>query len=77
MSEQGLRQAQHKMAEAGVNAAAIEVFSHYYAQLEAGATGLIGEGDIEPLTEPPQLEQVRIDPGAAREALSRTAILPP
>ncbi len=63
------------MSEAGVPAAAIEVFAHYYGQLEAGATGLIGEDSIEPLADPPQLDHLQVDARAAREALARTAII--
>ena len=36
MSEPGLRQAQDKMAAAGVHQQAIDVFTHYYRQLEDG-----------------------------------------
>ena len=43
MSAHGLELAQAKMAAAGVHAEAIEVFSHYYAQLEEGVTGVIPE----------------------------------
>ncbi|MDO5494514.1 MAG: UTP--glucose-1-phosphate uridylyltransferase, partial [bacterium] len=58
MSEAGLAAARAKMQEAGVSEAAIEVFSSYYAQLESGATGLIREADIEPLTEVDQLPEL-------------------
>ena len=34
MSETGLRAAQAKMTAAGVHQKAIDVFTHYYAQLE-------------------------------------------
>ena len=37
------------MTGAGVDATAIEVFSHYYRQLEHGETGLIPEDTIDPL----------------------------
>lgn len=33
------------MREAGVAAQAIDVFTHYYRELEGGATGLIPGGD--------------------------------
>ena len=75
MSDAGLRQAQEKMTAAGVTPTAIEVFSHYYRELEAGATGLILEDSIEPLLDAARLEDLDVDPAAAREALSRTAVL--
>ncbi|MFP5360583.1 MAG: UTP--glucose-1-phosphate uridylyltransferase [Actinomycetes bacterium] len=71
----GLIAAQSKMAAAGVDQTAIDVFSHYFAELEAGATGLIREDTIEPLTSPPGLDGLEVDPAAAREALARTAII--
>lgn len=56
------------MNEAGISQAAIEVFSAYYDQLEAGATGLIREAEIEPLLQVDALEawagqQAGVDPG--------------
>ena len=71
----GLIAAQAKMVEAGVSQPAIDVFSHYYGQLEAGATGLILEDTIEPLTDPAHLDQVDVDDDAARDALAKTAII--
>ncbi len=71
----GLTAAKTKMRDAGVNQAAIDVFSHYYGQLEAGATGLIPEDTIEPLTDPAHLDEVEVDGDAAREALAKTAII--
>lgn len=75
MSDSGLLQAQEKMRAAGVAAAAIDVFSHYYGELEAGATGLILEDTIEPLLDPPVLADVQVDEVAAREALAKTALI--
>ena len=60
MSAAGLTQAQEKMRQAGVSQAAIDVFTHYYGQLEVGATGLILEDSIEPLTDPDRLAGVEI-----------------
>ncbi len=75
MSAHGLELAQAKMAAAGVHAEAIEVFSHYYAQLEEGVTGVIPEDSIEPLTDPDLLAAVTISAEAAVEALRQTAII--
>ncbi len=75
MSSEGLRLAQAKMREAGVAPAAVDVFTAYYGQLEAGATGLIREESIEPLLDPPRLDAVEVDESAAQEALSRTVMI--
>ena len=75
MSDEGLLQAQEKMRAAGVSPAAIDVFSHYYGELEAGATGLIREDSITPLLDPPHLSQVEVDEATAREALGKTALI--
>src|SRR3954452_2280507 len=75
MSAEGLEAARTKMAEAGVQPQAIEVFTHYYHQLEEGVTGLIREDSIEPLTNPPMLSDVEVSPEQAAEALGKTAII--
>ncbi|MDN4477905.1 UTP--glucose-1-phosphate uridylyltransferase [Demequina sp. SYSU T00039] len=75
MTAPGLLAAQAKMRDAGVDQTAIDVFSHYFGELEAGATGLILEDTIEPLTDPPLLADVAIDEAAANEAFARTAII--
>ncbi len=75
MSDEGLQAARTKMAEAGVQPQAIEVFTHYYHQLEEGVTGLIAEDSIEPLTDPPMLDALEVDERQAAEALGRTAVI--
>lgn len=75
MSENGLTAAQSKMRDAGVAEQAIDVFSHYYKALEDGATGLIPEDTIEPLTEVDSIEDVDISDEQAREALSKTVLI--
>jgi len=75
MSESGLQQAREKMTEAGVSPVAIEVFSHYYRQLEDGATGLIPESTIDPLLEVPQLSDVEISDADAAAALDATVVI--
>lgn len=75
MSAAGLIEAQKKMRAAGVNSAAVDVFSHYYGQLEAGATGLILEDSIEPLLTPDALAGIAIDDETARDAFAKTAII--
>jgi UTP--glucose-1-phosphate uridylyltransferase len=75
MSESGLQAAQKKMRQAGVNEAAVKVFTHYYHQLEAGTTGLIPEETISPLTQVQSLQEVEVSPAAEREALAKTVII--
>ncbi|WP_172120004.1 UTP--glucose-1-phosphate uridylyltransferase [Actinomyces faecalis] len=75
MSENGLNAARKKMRDAGVAQQAIDVFSHYYRELENGATGLIPEDTIEPLTRLDSLDDVEVSPEQAREALSRTVLI--
>ncbi|WP_197680036.1 UTP--glucose-1-phosphate uridylyltransferase [Microlunatus soli] len=71
----GLTQAREKMADAGVAAEAIEVFSHYYEQLASGATGLIGEETIRPLTDPDRLADVQISDADQQAAFAKTVII--
>ena len=75
MSETGLRQAQDKMATAGVHQKAIDVFTHYYDQLERGVTGFISEDSIRPLEDPDLLESVPVSDEQAKAALARTVII--
>ncbi|QPL04488.1 MULTISPECIES: UTP--glucose-1-phosphate uridylyltransferase [Actinomyces] len=75
MSENGLTAAQDKMRAGGVAEQAIGVFTHYYRSLEQGATGLIPEETIEPLTEIDSIEDVEVSEEQAREALSRTVLI--
>jgi UTP--glucose-1-phosphate uridylyltransferase len=71
----GLKQAQQKMAAAGVNQQAIDVFSHYYGQLEEGVTGFIAEDSIEPLEDPTLLADLSIPEEDARAALGATVLI--
>ena len=71
MSDEALQDAQAKMAKAGVDQTAIDVFGHYYRELEAGATGLIREDDIRPMQDPPMLDDLEVDEETAREALAK------
>ncbi|MFL6064415.1 MAG: UTP--glucose-1-phosphate uridylyltransferase [Friedmanniella sp.] len=75
MSEQGLKLAQEKMVAAGVNPQAIDVFSHYYRQVEEGVTGFIAEDSIEPLEHPDLLGDVTVSEEDARSALGATVMI--
>lgn len=74
MTSAGLQRARAKMHEAGVDDVAIDVFAHYYRQLEAGETGMIPEDTIEPL-EMEALADVEVPEGAAAEAIRQTAVI--
>ena len=75
MSELGLRQAQEKMAAAGINQQAIDVFTHYYHQVEDGVTGFIAEDSIDPLTDPDLLSETAVAPEDAAAAFADTVII--
>ncbi|HYP43779.1 MAG TPA: UTP--glucose-1-phosphate uridylyltransferase [Propionibacteriaceae bacterium] len=75
MSATGLRLAQEKMSAAGVSPEAIDVFTHYYAQLEAGVSGYIAEDSIDPVTDPDLLSDVEVSPEDAQTALSSTVMI--
>ncbi|NLE98564.1 MAG: UTP--glucose-1-phosphate uridylyltransferase, partial [Propionibacterium sp.] len=75
MSAEGLQAARAKMEAAGVAAPAIEVFTNFYEQLESGATGVIPEDSIDPLTDPQMLEDVEVDDDAARAALDQLVVI--
>jgi len=75
MSIEGLQAAQQKMTDAGVAQTAIDVFSHYYGQLEEGVTGTIPEDTIAPYLDPTRLEDVKIDVAEAKEVFDKLAII--
>ncbi len=75
MSDQGLNRAVEKMRAAGVESTAITVFSHYYRQLEQGATGLILEESIDPLVDVPHLADIRVSDAEAAKALDTTVMI--
>ena len=58
MSESGLKLAREKMAAADMPQPAIDVFTHYYRQVEDGITGFIAEDSISPLEHPDLLSDV-------------------
>ncbi len=75
MSDEGLEQARRKMTEAGVPERAVEVFTQHYRDLESGATGIIAEDDVHPVTDLPRLDEVDVDEESAADALSVTAVV--
>ena len=75
MSEEGLRAASEKMRADGVADAAIDVFGHYYRELEAGATGMLPEADIEPVADLPRAADLPDPPDGGKDALGRTVMI--
>ena len=75
MSEEGLRAASEKMRADGVADAAIDVFAHYYRELEAGASGMLPEADIEPVADLPRAEDLPDPPDGGKDALGRTVMI--
>ena len=74
MSDAGLEAARQKMRDEGIDDTAIEVFSHYYRQLESGETGMVPESSIEPL-DMEALADVDVPADRQREALAATAVI--
>jgi UTP--glucose-1-phosphate uridylyltransferase len=71
----GLEQAQQRMVEAGVPQRAIDVFSAFYGQLQEGATGMIPESDVDPLTDIDHADAISLSDEACREAAAVTAVI--
>jgi len=74
MSDEGLRLAREKMVAEGVDATAIEVFSHYYRLLESGETGMVPESSIDPL-DMEALRDVAVDRDDAADAIGMTVVI--
>lgn len=76
MTIEGLTLAQDKMRQAGVAENAITVFSHYYDQLAEGATGVVPESSIRPVSDLPRQTALTSDDRAAGvAALDRTVVI--
>src|SRR3712207_6538312 len=74
MSDSGLQQARDKMAAAGVDPVAIEVFSHYYRLVESGETGMVPESTIDPL-DMQALADVDVPEHVATDAIGKTVVI--
>lgn len=75
MGNSGLDLAVAKMRADGAAAEAVAVFSKFYQQLAAGASGLIHEADIEPIEDPPRLEELDVTEEQAIDALRHTVVI--
>ncbi len=74
MTSKGLRQASEKMRAAGVDDLAIQVFAHYYRQIEHGETGMIAEDTIKPL-DMESLADIEVSDQAAADAIGATVVI--
>ncbi len=74
MTSKGLRQASEKMRAAGVDDLAIQVFAHYYRQIEHGETGMIAEDTIKPL-DMESLADVEVSEQTAADAIGATVVI--
>jgi UTP--glucose-1-phosphate uridylyltransferase len=75
MTSDALRAATDRMRGAGVDELAVRVFAQFHDQLSADVTGTIPEDTVDPLTDPPSLDDVRPSEEAVREALGRTVVV--
>ncbi|HMU36151.1 MAG TPA: UTP--glucose-1-phosphate uridylyltransferase, partial [Marmoricola sp.] len=74
MTSNGLALAREKMAQAGVDQLAIDVFSYYYHRLEHGDTGMMPEATIDPL-DMPALADVEVSEQEAADAIAKTVVI--
>jgi UTP--glucose-1-phosphate uridylyltransferase len=74
MSDEGLQQARAKMADAGVDPVAVDVFEHYYRMVESGETGMIPESTIEPV-DIPALADADLHSPVPVDGLGRTVVV--
>lgn len=72
---EALRHAQEKMRAAGISESAVAVFSRHHRELASGATGVIGEEEIAPVTELPHLKRVEVDAAEGGRALADTVMV--
>lgn len=76
MSAEGLAACEEKMRAADVPDVAVATFRHYYEQLDAGASGLVPESEIEPVESVPDLAELPADAaGAGAAALDRAVVV--
>jgi UTP--glucose-1-phosphate uridylyltransferase len=69
----GLRASVEKMRREGVGEAAVEAFADAYERLRRGETGVLAEGELEPVDELPDADQLNDDDAA--QALDRAVVL--
>jgi UTP--glucose-1-phosphate uridylyltransferase len=74
MGSDALNRARDKMADAGVDPVAIDVFAHYFRLLEHGETGMIPESAIDP-HDMEHLDDVEVADDVAAEAIAGTVVI--
>ena len=74
MSDKGLKMCRQKMADAGVEKTAIDVFAHYYRLIQHGETGMIPESSIKPI-EMEALADVEVPDETAADAIRTTVVI--
>jgi UTP--glucose-1-phosphate uridylyltransferase len=74
MNDKGLKMCKEKMASAGVDPTAIDVFAHYYRLVQHGETGMIPESTIEPV-DMESLADVEVADEVAADAIAVTAVI--
>lgn len=75
MSDLGRSLAIERMRAGGVPDLAIATFVRLYGELEDGATGLIPEADVAPLTGIDRQADLTVDPQDAAQALAKTVVI--
>lgn len=75
MSAEGMVEAERRMLDGGVDPRAVEVFLHYYGQLESGSTGMILEDDVTPLRDISHAGRLAFSDHDKRDAASKTAVI--
>ncbi len=63
------------MADGGVHRLAVDVFTHYYGELESGATGKIHEADVLPLTDIDHASSLSVSEDDKMAAARVTAVI--
>jgi UTP--glucose-1-phosphate uridylyltransferase len=71
----GLQASVDKMRREGVGDAAVQAFADAYERLQEGETGVLAEGDIEPVDEVPDAEALPATDAEAGGALDRAVIV--
>lgn len=75
VNDDHLAAAQRKMRDDGAPEQAIMVFTAFYRQLQHGASGLIPEDTVRPLTDIPHIAHLDFGPNALRDAAAATVVI--
>jgi UTP--glucose-1-phosphate uridylyltransferase len=75
VSQKGLEVSIEKMRGEGLSGPAIDAFAHYYRRLAEGEQGMLGESELEPVTDVQDAAELPEDAERAAEALDRTVVI--